>query len=72
VLFNLVNGCKNKDYVDGNASMVWKRLMKKIEPSSAPSLVNLEENSVSVHQRSDKIQTFGLLSLKITKQDLKS
>jgi hypothetical protein len=23
VTFNLVNGCKNKDYADGNASMAW-------------------------------------------------
>jgi hypothetical protein len=25
VAFNLVKGCKNKDYADGNASMAWER-----------------------------------------------
>jgi hypothetical protein len=32
VAFNLVKGCKNKDYADGNASMAWKRLKNKFEP----------------------------------------
>jgi hypothetical protein len=41
--FNLVNGCKNKDYADGNASMTQKRLKNKFEPSSALSLVKLEK-----------------------------
>jgi hypothetical protein len=41
--FNLVKGCKNKDYADGNASMAWERLRNKFEPSSAPSLVELEK-----------------------------
>jgi hypothetical protein len=26
VIFNLVKGCKNKVYADGNASMSWERL----------------------------------------------
>jgi hypothetical protein len=43
VAFNLVKGCKNKDYADGNASMAWERLKNKFEPSSAPSLVKLEK-----------------------------
>jgi hypothetical protein len=43
VAFNLVNGCKNKDYADGNASMAWERLKNKFETSSAPSLVKLEK-----------------------------
>jgi hypothetical protein len=43
VSFNLVKGCKNKDYADGNASMAWERLKNKFEPSSAPSLVKLEK-----------------------------
>jgi len=43
VAFNLVKGCKNKDYVDGNASMAWERLRNKFEPTSAPSLVKLEK-----------------------------
>jgi hypothetical protein len=43
VAFNLVKGCKNKDYADGNASMAWERLKNKFEPLSAPSLVKLEK-----------------------------
>jgi hypothetical protein len=43
VAFNLVKGYKNKDYADGNASMVWERLKNKFEPSSTPSLVKLEK-----------------------------
>jgi hypothetical protein len=43
VAFNLVKGYKNKDYADGNARIAWERLRNKFEPSSAPSLVNLEK-----------------------------
>jgi len=43
VAFNLVKGCKNKDFVDGNASMAWERLRNKFEPQSAPSLVKMEK-----------------------------
>jgi hypothetical protein len=43
VAFNLVKGSKNKDYADRNASMACKRLRNKFGPSSAPSLVTLEE-----------------------------
>jgi hypothetical protein len=43
VALNLVKGCKNKDYADGNASMARERLKNKFEPSSAPSLVKLEK-----------------------------
>jgi hypothetical protein len=43
VSFNLVKGCKNKDYADGNASMAWERLKNKFELSSASSLVKLEK-----------------------------
>jgi hypothetical protein len=43
VAFNLVKGCKNKDYADGNASMAWERLKNKYEPQSAPSLVKMEK-----------------------------
>jgi hypothetical protein len=32
VTFNLVKGCKNKDYADGNASMACERLKNKHEP----------------------------------------
>jgi hypothetical protein len=41
VAFNLVKGCRNKDYADGNANMAWERLKNKFEPSPAPSLVKL-------------------------------
>jgi hypothetical protein len=44
VVFNLVKGCKNKDYADGNLSLVWERLRNKFEPSFAPSLVKLEKH----------------------------
>jgi hypothetical protein len=44
VEFNLMKGCKNKDYADGNANMAWERLKNKFEPSSAPSLVKLEKH----------------------------
>ena len=43
VAFNLVKGCKNKDYANGNASMAWERLRSKFEPQSAPSLVKMEK-----------------------------
>jgi hypothetical protein len=43
VTFNLVKGCKNKDFADGNASVACTRLKNKFEPSSAPSLVKLEK-----------------------------
>jgi hypothetical protein len=43
VAINLVKGCKNKDYADGNASMAWERLKNNLEPSSAPSMVKLEK-----------------------------
>jgi hypothetical protein len=51
VAFNLIQGCKSKDYPDGNAAFAWERLKKKYEPISAPSLVKLEKQ-------------FGELSLK--------
>ena len=43
VAFNLVKACKNKDYVNCNAFMVWERLKNKFEPVSAPSLVKMEK-----------------------------
>jgi tellurite resistance-related uncharacterized protein len=43
VAFNLVKGCKKKDYEDGNASMTWERLKSNFEQSSAPLLVKLEK-----------------------------
>jgi hypothetical protein len=43
VALNLVKGCKNKDYADGNASLAWERLKNKYEQQSAPSLVKMEK-----------------------------
>jgi hypothetical protein len=43
VAFNLVKGCKNKKYADGNASMAWEKLKNKYEPQSALSLVKMEK-----------------------------
>ena len=39
VAFNMVKGCKNKDYAEDNAAMAWKRLKNKFEPMSNPSSV---------------------------------
>ena len=41
--FNLVKGCKSKDYLDGNTAIPWERLKNKYNPISAPSVVKLEE-----------------------------
>ena len=35
IAFNMVKGCKNKDYTEGNATMAWERLKNKYEPTSA-------------------------------------
>ena len=43
IAFNLVKGCKSKDYPDGNAATAWERLKNKYEPISAPSMVKLEK-----------------------------
>jgi gag-polypeptide of LTR copia-type len=43
VAFNLVKGCKSKEYPDGNAATAWERLKNKFEPVSAPSMVKLEK-----------------------------
>jgi hypothetical protein len=41
VAFNMVKGCKNKDYNEGS-TMAWKRLKNKYEPTLATSLVKTE------------------------------
>ena len=43
VAFNLVRGCKSKEYPDGNAATAWERLKNNVEPVSAPSMVKLEK-----------------------------
>jgi hypothetical protein len=42
VAFNMVEGCKNKDYAEGNAAMDRERLMNMYEPASATSLAKTE------------------------------
>jgi hypothetical protein len=42
VAFNIVKGCKSKEYEDGNAAIAWERLRNKYQPTSAASLVKLE------------------------------
>jgi hypothetical protein len=43
VAFNLVKGCKSKEYPDSNAAIAWERLRNKFDPESAPSMVKLEK-----------------------------
>jgi hypothetical protein len=43
VAFNIIRGCKTKDYPDGNDAITWERLKNKYEPVSAPSMVKLEK-----------------------------
>jgi hypothetical protein len=43
VAFNIIRGCKTKDYPYGNYNIAWERLKNKYEPVSAPSMVNLEK-----------------------------
>jgi hypothetical protein len=43
VAFNIITGCKTKDYPDGNGAIAWERLKNKFEPVSAPSMVKLEK-----------------------------
>jgi hypothetical protein len=41
--FNLIKGCKSKDYSDGKDAIEWERLKNKYDSISAPSLVKLEK-----------------------------
>jgi hypothetical protein len=43
IAFNIVKGCKSKDYPDGNALTSWEKLKNKYEPVSAPSIVKLDK-----------------------------
>jgi hypothetical protein len=42
VAFQIIRGCKTKEYEDRNAAVAWERLKNKYQPTSAPSLVKLE------------------------------
>ena len=70
VAFNMVKGCKNKDYAEGNATMAWERLKNKYEPTSAPSLVKTErlfrQSSLSKNEDPDAwITTLEELRMKL-------
>jgi hypothetical protein len=43
VTFDIIRGCKTKDYPDGNGDIAWKKLKSKYEPVSEPSIVKLEK-----------------------------
>jgi gag-polypeptide of LTR copia-type/Zinc knuckle len=43
IAFNIVKGCRSKDYPDGNAAVAWEKLKDKYEPVSAPSMVKLDK-----------------------------
>jgi hypothetical protein len=42
VAFQIIRGCKTKEYEDGNAAVAWDRLKNKYQSTSAPSLVKME------------------------------
>ncbi len=42
IAFGTLKSCKTKDYEDGNATHAWKKLKKKFDPVSAPTLVKTE------------------------------
>jgi hypothetical protein len=42
IAFGIVKSCKSKEFEDGNAALAWKKLKKKYDPISAPSLVKTE------------------------------
>jgi hypothetical protein len=43
VAFNIIRGCKTKDYPDGNGAIAWERLKNNYEPVSVTSMVKLEK-----------------------------
>jgi gag-polypeptide of LTR copia-type len=54
VAFNLIKGCKSKNYSDGNAAVARERLKNKYEPISAPSLVKLEKQFRELSLKKDE------------------
>jgi hypothetical protein len=64
VAFNMVNGCKNKDYTEVNAAMAWIKFKNKYEPTSAPSWVKTERLFKQRSLYKIKIQMFILQPLK--------
>jgi hypothetical protein len=64
VVFNMLKGCKNNDYTEGNAIMAWESLKNKYDPTSTPYLVKIEgflDKALCVIM---KIQMLGLQPLK--------
>jgi hypothetical protein len=57
VIFNMMKGCKNKDYTEGNAAMTQERLKNKYEATLAPSLVKtkrlLRQSSLCKNELTD-------------------
>jgi hypothetical protein len=49
VAFNIVRGCKTKDYPYGDGAIPWEKLKNKYEPVSAPSMVEQKSNLGSSH-----------------------
>jgi hypothetical protein len=49
VAFNIVRGCKSKEYPESNATTAWVQLKNKHQPTSAPSIVNLDSSSATLH-----------------------
>jgi hypothetical protein len=43
ITFNIVKGCKSKDYPHSNAASSWEKLKNKLEPFSVPSMVKLDK-----------------------------
>jgi hypothetical protein len=43
IAFNIVKGCKSKDYLDENALNALKNLKNKYEPVSVPSMGKLDK-----------------------------
>jgi hypothetical protein len=42
IAFNIVKGCKTKDYLDAKTASHWEKLKNKYEPFSVPSTITLD------------------------------
>jgi hypothetical protein len=49
IAFNIMTGCKSKDYPDGNVTTAWEKIKNKYEHTSAPSMVKLDYGSETLH-----------------------
>ena len=41
--FQIVKNCMSSEYTNGNCADAWRRLCKKYEPDSAPSMLRLKK-----------------------------